>query len=77
MGGGVRPKLDIDVNNPIFLGGGGDSYSLLGMELSDPIVGEHVDKRGKENFFTHWDDSDVMTAIQMTHDGGKPESWLA
>lgn len=28
MGGGVRPKLNIDVNSPIFLGGGGDSFSL-------------------------------------------------
>lgn len=71
MGGGVRPKLQIDVNSPIFFGGGGEGYEVFGQDLTDAVE-PYITRRGSGDFFTHWDDSDVLSAIQMTHDAGKP-----
>lgn len=61
----------VDVNAPIFIGGGGDGYKVLGQTLTN-LVGPYVKRRGRGNVFTHWDDSKVRDAILAIHGARRP-----
>lgn len=71
-GGGPRPQATVDVNKPIFIGGGGEGYTVFGQDLTDAVEPYIRRRPGGGNFFTHWDDGKVKGAIRATHAAGRP-----
>lgn len=59
-----------DVNQPIYIGGGGEGYRVLGMDLTSEVEPYLEDHPG--NFYTHFEDRKVQDAIRRTHAAGQP-----
>lgn len=61
-----------DVNKPIFIGGGGEGYLVVGQDLTDAVEPYISLRKGGGNFYTHWDDSKVADALRAVHAAGRP-----
>lgn len=67
-----RPRSRVDVNSPIFIGGGGEGYNVLGQDFASSVEPYIQDRSGGGNFYTHRQDSAVRSAIRTTHEAGRP-----
>jgi hypothetical protein len=66
-----RPRSSVDVNSPIFIGGGGEGYTVMGQDFASSVE-PYIRNRQSGNFYTHHQDSAVRSAIRATHDAGRP-----
>lgn len=60
------------MNKPIFIGGGGEGYLVLGQDLTDAVEPYIRVRPGGGNFYTHWDDSKVADAVRAAHEANRP-----
>lgn len=62
----------VDVGKPIFIGGGGEGYTVFGHDLTDAVEPYIRSRPGGGNFYTHRQDGIVKGAMRATHAAGKP-----
>jgi len=72
MSAGSETKAAVDVNKPIFIGGGGEGYLVFGQDLTDAVEPYIRARPGGGNFYTHREDTKVQNALRITHAAGRP-----
>lgn len=68
----ARPPAVANVNRPIFIGGGGEGYTVAGQDLTEAVEPYAKDPSRGGNFYTHFHDRQVREAIRATHAARKP-----
>lgn len=69
--GAAAVSAAVDVNKPIFIGGGGEGYNVLGQDLTEAVEPFIRTRAGGGNLYTYKQDGVVKGAMRTTLAAGK------